>query len=503
MEISFPQGLPSENWRRLINEYARILPDPSLRLKFTRDVLKCLHRVPKLCRRYPSFGEIAFREILSEEMEKLLPGSHALVKKSIRKGEISRPPFTLWNIYRFRRPILLLVIAGLIQGLGIGVAFLNDFINPNDDPGSVIVSLHQPDQLVTGRGELRGVVPDREFVVPSAQKEDEEGNFPEYIEHPIWLVEKTADVETYSNRLQIITSFCVENISREYVAFPKETNKLPGQESLTTEIRGILYHASEGDMVPFRPEKNRLIKKYSSQLLSYVCRKKGYHYLIDRFGRVYRIVREQDVAFHAGNSVWADESSIFLNLNHAFLGVCFEGKGFEEESDSSRKNPRITAMDASTITDAQVKSGKELTDWLRFKYRIPQQNCVPHGMASIYPKNRLVGYHLDFAYGFPFHRFGLRNKYNEMIPSIIEFGFTCDRYFHEVLKENIWPGINRSEEYLKNKAKLAGVSPKAYRKRLNRRFDRNFEWQRLLHEKLSKAQDPKYYPKGSQDPVNP
>ena len=479
MEISFSQDLPSEKWRRLINEYAGILPDPALRLRFTRDVLKCLHRIPKLCLRYPPFGEIAFREILSEEMEKLLPGSRAQVKKSIRRGEISSPPFTLRNIYRFRRPILLIVIAGLIAGLGIGAAFLKEFIHPNNDSGPVNVSLHQPD---------------REFDVPAKLKEDEEGNFPEYIENRIWLVEKTADVETYSNRLQIITSFCVENIPRSYLVFLRETDKPPGEESLATEVRGILYHASEGDMVPFRPEKNRLLKKYSSQLLTYVCRKKGYHYLIDRFGRVYRIVREEDAAFHAGNSVWADEGSIFLNLNHAFFGVCFEGKGFKEVSDSGAGKPKITAMDASTITDAQVKSGKELTDWLRFKYRIPQQNCVPHGIASIYPKNRLVGYHLDLAYGFPFHRFGLRNKYNEMIPSIIEFGFTCDRYFYKVLKGNIWPGINRSEEYLKSKAKLAGVSTKTYRKKLHRRFDRDFEWQRRLHEKLSKARDREYYP---------
>jgi hypothetical protein len=494
MKVSFPQDLPSEKWRQLINEYAGILPDPALRLKFTRDVLTCLHRIPKIFRFYPPFGEIAFREILSEEIEKLLPGSRSMVNKSIQRGEISRPPFTLRNIYRFRRPILLIVIAGLIGGLGIGAASLNDFINPKDDSGPINVSLPQPEQPVPVGGYFRGIAPVRKLIVPSAQKEDEEGNFPRYIENPIWLVEKIGDVETYSNGLQIITSFCVENIQRSYLVFPKGADKLPGQETLRTEIRGILYHASEGDMVPFKPEKNRLIKKYSSQLLTYVCRKKGYHYLIDRFGRVYQIVREEDAAFHAGNSVWADESSIFLNLNHAFLGVCFEGKGFEEVSDSSGKTPRITAMDASTITVAQVKSGKELTDWLRFKYGIPQQNCVPHGMASIYPKNRLVGYHLDLAYGFPFHRFGLRNKYNEMIPSIIEFGFTCDRYFHKVLKGNVWPGIRLSEDYLKNKAKLAGESTKVYKKKLNRRFERNFEWQGRLQEKLSKAREKDVYP---------
>jgi len=46
-----------------------------------------------------------------------------------------------------------------------------------------------------------------------------------------------------------------------------------------------------------------------------------------------------------------------------------------------------------------------------------------------------------------------------------------------------------SEDYLKNRAKLAGVSTRAYRKKLNRRFQRDFEWQRRLHETLSQARE--------------
>ena len=274
----------------------------------------------------------------------------------------------------------------------------------------------------------------------------------------------------------------MENIPRSYVVFPKKTDALPGEEHLSTKVRGILYHASEGDMAPFRPEKNRLLKKYSSQLLKYVCRKKGYHYLIDRFGRVYRIVREEDAAFHAGNSVWANEDSIFLNLNHAFIGICFEGKGFEEVYEPGSTKPRIRVVDETTITKAQIQSGKELTDWLRFHYRIHQGNCVPHSIASVYPKNRLIGYHLDLAHGFPFDRFSLGNKYKEMIPSIIEFGFKGDRYFRETLNGNVWPGVNRSEEYLKKKAEQAGTSVRDYRKKLNLRFDRYSDWQKHLHD---------------------
>jgi len=482
MEIPYSQNLPSEKWRRLVNEYAGILPDAPLKLKFTRNVLKYFHKVPNYCRRYPHFGEIVFREMLSEEMEKLLPGSRALVRKSMRKGKISRSSFALPNIYRFRHTIFLLVIAGLIGGLGIGATFLYDVIHSSTGSGPDNISLDRSVQPVPVGSDLSGVGPIRKRIVPSVAKENEEGDFPRYIENPIWLVEKTASVETYSNRLQIITSFSVENIPRSYVVFPKNSDTLPGKEALSTEIRGILYHASEGDMAPLKPEKNRLLKQYSNQLLQFAGRQKGYHYLIDRFGRIYRIVREEDAAFHAGNAVWADENSIFLNLNHAFIGICFEGKGFEEFHEEGSTKPKIRALDDATITEAQIRSGKELTDWLRFHYKIPEQNCVPHGITSVYPRDKLIGYHLDLAHGFPFHRFGLRNKYGDMFPSITEFGFKGDRHFREVLNGNIWPGINRSEEYLKSRAKQGNISLAVYRKQLNQRFDRYSDWQTHLHE---------------------
>jgi len=516
-------------------------------LKFTRNVLKHFHNPPKRHGFRHSWSEAAFRKVLEAEIEILVPGSDLLLKNAIQNGDISRSPFSLLNIRCFQRSVFFFIIITSVLGLFIGAASLYIFVSQNDsgnpettafspietqvpfqalrdevpdqpteytdfddlleNPFSFrLIENHVPFKPLAGRisaeNPLEAVVPDVPPPAMKAQKKNEEENFPEYIERQIWLVEKTGDVETYSNRLQIITSFCVDNIPRSYVVFPKKTDALPGEEHLATKIRGILYHASEGDMAPFKPEKNRLLKKYSSQLLKYVCRKKGYHYLIDRFGRTYRIVREEDAAFHAGNSVWADEDSIFLNLNHAFIGICFEGKGFEEVYEPGSTKPRIRVADETTITKAQIQSGKELTDWLRFHYGIPQRNCVPHGIASVYPKNRLIGYHLDLAHGFPFDRFGLRNKYQEMIPSIIEFGFKGDRYFREALNDNVWPGVNRSEEYLKKKAEQAGISERDYRKKLNLRFDRYSDWQKHLHDNLTTTLTPENDPRRGRDQVN-
>ena len=52
--------------------------------------------------------------------------------------------------------------------------------------------------------------------------------------------------------------------------------------------------------------------------------RRSYHYVIDRFGRVWRTVPEGSIAFHAGFSVWGDRSALFVNLNSSFLGVALE-----------------------------------------------------------------------------------------------------------------------------------------------------------------------------------
>ena len=58
--------------------------------------------------------------------------------------------------------------------------------------------------------------------------------------------------------------------------------------------------------------------------------------MIDRFGRVFRIVRESDSANHAGNSVWADQHWVYVNLNESFFGVAFEAQTQAERIEPSR-----------------------------------------------------------------------------------------------------------------------------------------------------------------------
>ena len=314
---------------------------------------------------------------------------------------------------------------------------------------------------------------------------------PKYLKDPIWLVEKTADREFYSNRLQIITTYTISNIPREYYRFSRNSDYSPANSKTTDKISGIVYHASESDLYPFMPEMNRSILSYSKRLIKYLLRKKSYHFFIDRFGRVYRLVQEDHAAFHAGKSIWADNEALYLNLNHAFIGICFEGKDFQEIDTGKKKKDRpanskssfLKPTGISSFNEAQLRSGKELTDWLRVKYNISQQNCVPHALISVNTKRMLIGFHLDLARGFPFARLGLTDKYQEPLPSMVEFGFRYDKYFEKIFNGNLWRGIGHSEEILQRRARISGMSLAEYRKSLQQRFTRYTEWKQKLVEK--------------------
>ena len=220
-------------------------------------------------------------------------------------------------------------------------------------------------------------------------------------------------------------------------------------------------------------------------------RQKSYHFFIDRFGRVYRLVQEDHAAFHAGNSIWADDEEIYLNLNHAFIGICFEGKDFEEIDIRKKKEGQSTNSKSSLLkptgissfNEAQLRSGKELTDWLRVKYNIPQHNCVPHALISVNPDRMLIGFHLDLSRGFPFAKFGLSDKYQEPLPSIVEFGFLYDSHFEKIFNGELWRGIRYSEEILQRQAVNSGMSIAEYRKSLHRRFLRYTDWKNEILEK--------------------
>ena len=140
---------------------------------------------------------------------------------------------------------------------------------------------------------------------------------------PVWLVDKSPDSETYSNGLRIDTRFESPSHPRAYLAFPVDrptdiTSDTAGVRR--TAPAGIVFHTTESPQLPFEASANSGLKQVGESLIEYVRRRHAYHFLIDRFGRVYRTVPESDEADHAGPSIWRDDDWLYLNLNESFLG---------------------------------------------------------------------------------------------------------------------------------------------------------------------------------------
>jgi len=185
--------------------------------------------------------------------------------------------------------------------------------------------------------------------------------------------------------------------------------------------------------------------------VDYVRNRRSYHYVIDRFGRVWRTVPEGSIAFHAGFSVWGDRSALFVNLNSSFLGVALEsGAGTEP-------------------TGAQKHAAQVLTEWLRSRYRIPARNCVPHAQVSVNPDNMRLGYHTDWAAGFPFRQIGLPDNYAVPSPAVYVCGFRWDELLVKAAG-GTWPGLVAAESMLRSGASAAGSTEAGYRKQLAGRY---------------------------------
>ena len=266
----------------------------------------------------------------------------------------------------------------------------------------------------------------------------------------VWVVEKSESEETYSNGLRIDDRYVVSHYPRSYLVFPADRSGLPVRRY---DPAGIVFHTTESHQVPFGADHNDALRRVGESLLEYVQRRFSYHFLIDRFGRVFRVVAESDAADHAGPSLWADDKWLYVNLNRSFLGVSFEARTEAGQSESG-------------ASPAQVRAAAMLTEMLRSRYRILAANCVTHAQVSVNPANMQVGYHTDWASGFPFEQVGLPNNYAEALPAVWAFGFLASAEFRAATGERMAEGVDRAEETVRAAAQAERSTLPAYRKRL-------------------------------------
>lgn len=422
-------ALPHKRLRASLDLVSSRINEPVNKLWFIKRTLQSFEAKPEVLKRLPIVRGIVFHYIALESLGELI--------WSPRPVAVELPTGPLWALYRLRHLVLTATI--LIVGFG-----------------GYRLGIVGYDAARTGADWLFGQL----IPVPAVASTNVLENFPDRQTIPpknVWLVSKEGNEELWSNGLRVDTSFETPGEPRSFFGFPKDgTPPVP----LGGQPVGIVYHASQSDMAPLAPEFNRDILTTTRDLVGWLSRRSIYNYIIDRFGQVYRIVSDTGVSVHAGVSIWADDDYYYLNLNKSFIGVAFE----------SRWN-----AGRDVITAAQVQAALNLTDVLRARYRIPDVNCVPHGLVSVNANKRLIGYHADWARGFPFGALGLDDKYLVPPPSMTAFGFSYDEDLVERLNGDLWPGVEYAEHQVRTRAEEEGLTPAVYRARLYRRYEENLE----------------------------
>jgi hypothetical protein len=455
-------------YTRIVERYAPFFDRPEVRLRFLNNTLakqatrrRQLHiwlrrfAFIERTRLYQKLLELGLYRLIFEELNRMLPAAPEERRRLLARVKAPVSARLFFRVYQLR---YLFYGAGLAAALVALLLLYSAVMWSAQRVNNYLAERYQK----SGRGPAAG---------PSTALSAETAKFlPDYRPEKVWLVEQKENSERYSNGGRILTDYQTENHPRGYYVFLRDG--APFTDRVHEEPVGIIYHTSEGDLLPFTADNNSSILKRTQNLLEYVQRNKSYHYVIDRFGQIYRIVRDDHAANHAGNSVWADRQNVYVGLNESFLGVCFETKS------------EVGSLDEQ-LTEAQLIAGRALTGVLRSRYNLDDANCVTHGLVSVNPGKMLIASHHDWVRNFPFEAMGLSDKYKVAPASISEYGFTYDDYILAKLDGQIWPGALEAEEEFKRRAAQAKVSVEDLRQHLRSRYREQLELTRKLRASTS------------------
>lgn len=440
MQEFHPQNL---RYARLVDRYSRYIESPVLRLKFLNSALN-VDQPRKFWKRFPVVGTIPDRALIIVELAKVLPPGRRLPLGLRLASHMYRVRYAIYAmcvaVALFAAVSLVYAVSRIVSSLSVSTEAKNMSADsqPSSAPGSN-----------GGGGAVAAIA---SGAGPALDK--------------VWLAERGEGYEFYSNGARVLTEFETEGAARSYYRFDLEgLTENSGQGEMLSRPVGILYHVSESDLLPFADRYNSSLNNLSRALLEYAHQHKLYNYVIDRFGRTYRVVRDELEANHAGNSVWSDGHSVYVNLSASFLGICFEGRG--------------ATMGSEGINEAQIYAARVLTAVLRSKYGIDDANCVTHGLVSVNPSNRLMGYHTDWVSEFPFEALGLSNKYDTELAAISRLGFGYDQAYVAAAGGK-WPGLEKADTVLRESAEKNGFSLEKERQLLSRVFGRLYSRQRAL-----------------------
>ena len=122
------------------------------------------------------------------------------------------------------------------------------------------------------------------------------------------------------------------------------------------------------------------------------------HYLINRKGKIFKMVKDLNVAWHAGRSKWKK----FTNLNNYSIGIELVNKGHEHGYQN--------------FSNLQIKSLIDLCKILKKKYALKKENFLGHSDIAPLRKN-------DPGEKFPWRRLSSHNigKWYKDYRGIIKF----------------------------------------------------------------------------------
>jgi len=432
----------NHRYAKLVERYSRYIESPVLRLKFLNNTLKS-EPVQNRWMKLPFVNDLPERAMIIAELSKVLPIDQPMPLR-IRLAGL---------LYRVRTVVYAACLAMVLLGgasLVYAAARIVNTLSISTDTGDIKPENHPAAANSSGTA-IAAVASNGALPLDM-----------------VWLADRGDGYEFYSNGARVLTEFETGGPERSFYRFNLEalTAGADSAEPLARPV-GIVYHVSESDLLPFAGGYNKSLQNHSRALLEYASEHRLYNYLIDRFGRIYRIVRDEAAASHAGNSLWSDGRSVYVNLSASFIGVCFEG--------NSQEAP---AVGADGINEAQIYAARVLTAVLRSKYSIDDANCVTHGLVSVNPSNKLMGYHTDWVSAFPFQALGLSNKYETELCAVSRLGFGYDSAYLAAAGGAKWTGLDRADAALKEAAERGGVTVEEKRRQLSRLFQWAFKKQR-------------------------
>jgi len=454
---------------RIVGRYAKFFDRPEARLRFLNKTLSqetatrarldaalTNFEYVKKTRLYEQLLKLWLYQLVFRELYQQLPPGKRRVQLIDLRTRAPLSARVFFTCYQFRYPlyvlsaaVLMAALFGVYTGVGWSARRVSTLLAQRGTSGKAVAADSAPNPV---------------YAQVAAS------SLPDYRPEKVWLVEEGDGYERFSNGARILREYETANHPRGYHVYGP--NGAPTGGTGRQPV-GIVYHTSESDLMPFNADNSESIEAHTRGLLEYVKKNSSYNYVIDRFGQIYRVVRDEDAANHAGNSVWAGAQGLFVGLNESFLGVCFETKtaaGVEER-----------------LTEAQLVSGRLLTQVLRSRHQIEDANCVTHGLVSVNPTSMLICFHHDWARGFPFEALGLSDKYAVPPASVTEFGFTYDEELLSKLGGSLWPGVAAAEKAFNERAARENLRPEELRRRMREVYRQRMDTQRGLRQEAAQA----------------